>query len=112
METKRLLNSFSRVKAITAITLFVLFASAMTNSLSAQTYTHIWKGGTGDWATLSNWYDGTGSAQAAALPVAGSVVKIITGTCTINSGTTALGHVFIGNTDQSLSNIFKKLYFS
>ncbi|MFZ4059492.1 MAG: beta strand repeat-containing protein, partial [Ferruginibacter sp.] len=169
MKTKRLLNSISKVKAISFITLMVLMGSAMINSLSAQAFTHIWKGGTGNWGS-TNWYavhtnangtassgstsltlgaananiavgdyvagygiapgttvqtyPGTGTsvtlsqATTAALsslqisfyksgssnsttPVATSLVLINTGTCTIQSGTAAVGRVFMGNTSAT-----------
>ncbi len=55
MKTKKLHNSFSKASVIRTIAFFVLFASLITNSLSAKD-AFIWNGNTSnDWATTTNW---------------------------------------------------------
>lgn len=98
MKSKKLNKSSIRIGLIS---LLFFSLNAITNMVGAQTFTHIWKGGTGDWATLSNWYDGGGVNTATYLPNTSAVVKINAGSCTISSGSITVRSLFVGNTSAT-----------
>ena len=102
MNTKTLHKLFSKASVITAIAFFVLFASSITNSLSAKD-AFIWNGSTSnDWATTTNWSITRGTVPGTStypgeVGAADSVVVSNGGTPSLASGSLTISTLTVSN---------------
>ena len=102
MNTKTLHKLFSKASVITAIAFFVLFASSITNSLSAKD-AFIWNGSTSnDWATTTNWTITRGTVPGTStypgeVGATDSVVVSNGGTPSLASGSLTISTLTVSN---------------
>lgn len=98
---------FTKKNRASFYALMLVFLGLATSSLHAQTYTHTWKGLTGNWNVATNWYDGNGVSMTDATTYPGeaaaSVVQINGGgTCTLTATLAfSLKSLIMGNTSAT-----------